>query len=127
MAQWIQAYGPSNDQSTQLNFFRYAMPIANGHTSAFVSYAATDGGARVWVYPFSPAIEAGLQTGDIVQAINGKSLVGLNQVALMATIQSQYAARYIDLTVVNGDGATEHIEFELKDLRWFVDHRGLPT
>lgn len=118
---------PGSDSSFALNFFRYAVPIANGSKRSFVILApATNGTSVAWMPAFSPAAEAGLQFGDVVQSVNGVSLAGKDAQAANAALVDANRMGSVDLVIVSGDGTTQHIKFEAQDLRWYVEHRGVP-
>jgi S1-C subfamily serine protease len=119
----IQKWSNGTDESVGLNFFRYALPIGNGGTKAFVGFTPMRKGARASVAPFSPAADAGLQTGDIVESINGKSLVGKSSEELLALVRAEDASGNLDLIIIAPDGKAQHIIFQPKDLRWYVEHR----
>lgn len=121
IASGLQKYG--TDESVDSNFFRYALPLANGDKKIFVSYVPTGRAAKVYVAPFSPAADAGLQTGDIIESINGNSLAGKSEEEILAISRASAVSGNLDIIIIAPDGKPQHIIFEPKDLRWYVEHR----
>jgi S1-C subfamily serine protease len=95
---------------------RVANDIIAGHTvkHSYVGVelqANSTGGAQISrVEPSSPATVAGLQPGDVVTAINGKSISSTE--AFIATVANLPPGRTVTLTVKRG-GATKQIQLRL--------------
>lgn len=105
------------------NFFRYGFPIGNGLKRAFIGVVSNKDGGRVTIVPpYSPAFEAGLQVGDVVISINGTALADkndeqVNDLLIAAAVGNE------DFEIASTDGTRQHIKFEAKDLRWYVERR----
>ncbi len=85
-------------------------PIKHAYVGVELSSVST-GGARVTtVQSGSPASSAGLQQGDLVTAINGKSISSTEQ--FIATIDSYAPGNAVTLTVKRG-GSTKSIKVTL--------------
>lgn len=98
--------------------------MGNGDHRRFFALKAATKGAQVSFLPsFSPAAEAGLQLGDIVLSFNGTSLAGKSQSQLVEIVASNRQNIDQDMLVFAADGTQQHIKFQLKDLRWFVERR----
>jgi putative serine protease PepD len=95
---------------------RIANTIIAGHSvkHSYVGVelnASTTGGAQVTkVQPNSPAVSAGLQQGDVVTAINGKSISSTSQ--FIQTVDSYPPGTKLTLTVKRG-GTTKQIPLTL--------------
>ena len=111
------------DDSVQTNLFRYALPMANGSRKAFFNLSPAATGAKATVFDFGVASEAGLQTGDTVLSVNGILTDGKTQEELTSILVRASALGPYDLIVEGADGKQQHIKFEAKDLRWYVEHR----
>ena len=112
------------DESAVHNFFRYALPMPDGAKRVFITLKpGADGASVSFVATFSPAVEAGLQVGDIVKSINGVSLVAKDQNGITSALRDATLNGTVDLVILNGDGTTQHIKFDAQDLRWYLAHR----
>jgi serine protease Do len=109
------------------NLFRYALPIGNGDHRTFVSLRPSTAGATAALPDFSVAAEAGLQNGDAVISVNGVPTTGKSQAELLAIYAPTGNVGAVDLVVQTADGKQQHIKFEGKDLRWYVERRAAKT
>jgi|SRR5271165_1408494 len=111
------------NQTALKNFLRYGYFIADGDKKSMFLLVAAPGGAEVkWVDPRGTAARAGLQVGDVVTALNGQSLAGVTQDALMKLILADAPSNKWTLTVSAADGKPTDISFEGKDIRWYLSH-----
>jgi hypothetical protein len=123
-AMFQQIRDATTDESGVSNFFRYALPMANGERRAFVSLLPGANGARVAYLPsFSVAADAGLQLGDTVTTLNGIQLAGKGQDELLTILRAAAKSGAADFEIIGGDGQRQHIKFEPKGLRWYLEHR----
>ena len=117
----------ATDPSATTNLFRYALLMPNGGRRVFVSLSSDPTGGKVFnIASFSPAIEAGLQIGDIVLSINGIRLAGKTNDDLLDVLRAQVSGGVgaLDFKVLGADGKQATIRFSSHDVRWYVDHRG---
>lgn len=122
LAQDFLANAP--DDSVISNFFRYALPIANGDHKTFVALTPSSGGAKVaFLSDFSIAKQAGLQLGDTVVSINGASTVGRTQQELIGLEIAANHGETTDYEVIAADGRHVHIQFAAQGLNWYVARR----
>jgi len=113
-----------NANSATINLFRYGLAMADGEKRMFLGLKPELGGARVVsVPPFSVAVEAGIQLGDLVTSINGTSVVGKSLEEVITLEKTATESGAVDLVVVGGDGKEQRIKFQPQDLRWYVEHR----
>jgi hypothetical protein len=108
------------DTSVARNLFRFALPMPDDAKRTFFYLVPAERGAKALVPPFSPAAAAGLQSGDLVLSVDGKSTAGQTPEQLAAWLLNQ--GRY-DLAVDTPDGKGRHVQFEAEDLAWFVRRR----
>jgi len=114
----------TTDESGVSNFFRYALPMSNGERRVFLLLQPGANGARVTLLPsFSVAAGAGLQLGDTVTKLNEIQLAGKSQDELLTILRTAAKSGAEDLEIIGGDGIHQHIQFEPKDLRWYLEHR----
>jgi S1-C subfamily serine protease len=123
VAALVKQVNAGSDDSITTNLFRYALPMSNGAKKAFINLTPASNGAKAIVFPFSVALDAGLQAGDLVLAVNGISTVGKTQSQLSSLLVAATAAGPYDLLIEAADGTQQHLRIEAKDLRWYVDHR----
>lgn len=113
----------ARSESGITNFFRYALPIGNGEHRTFVVLSPSAGGAMARLADFSVAAEAGLQNGDTVISVNGVSTSGKTSAELLALYAPSSDVGAVDFLIQTVDGKQQHIKFEGKDLRWYVERR----
>ena len=114
----------SADQTVPLNFLRYGYAIGDGKKKVFAQLKPSATGATVsYVAPYSPAARAGLSQGTNVASVNGQSTIGLSVDALakLQTDINNGDGKY-SVVVQNPDGTTATIEFQARDIRWYLSH-----
>lgn len=117
----------ATDPGATTNLFRYALMMPDGSRRVFLSLSSDPAGGKVsYIAPFSPAIEAGLQIGDIVLSINGIQLAGKTNDDLLDVVRAQVSGGVgaLEFKVLGADGKPATIRFASHDIRWYVDHRG---
>jgi putative serine protease PepD len=102
---------PSNTVARIANLIIGGKPVKHSYVGVDLSQSSTSGGAQIQaVQPGSPADSAGLQAGDVVTAINGKSIGSTEQ--FIETVDNYAPGQKITLTVKRG-GGTQDIQLTL--------------
>ena len=101
---------PSNTVARIANAIIGGQSIKHAYVGVELS-SATAGGARVTsVQPTSPGAQAGLQAGDLITAVNGKTVITTDQ--FIATVDTHAPGQTVTLTIKR-DGQTQTIKVKL--------------
>ncbi|MBV9717280.1 MAG: PDZ domain-containing protein, partial [Solirubrobacterales bacterium] len=85
--------------------------VKHSYVGVELNPSSTSGGAQITtVQPSSPAENAGLQSGDVVTAINGKAVASTEQ--FIETVDNYPPGQTITLQVKRG-GATKSVQVQL--------------
>jgi putative serine protease PepD len=102
---------PSNTAARIANDIIAGRPVKHSYVGVELSSGSTSGGAEIQsVQPGSPAQAAGLQAGDVVSAINGKSVSSTQQ--FIETVDNYAPGQKITLTI-NRNGQTKTVPLTL--------------
>jgi putative serine protease PepD len=102
---------PSNTAARIANDIIGGKSVKHAFVGVDLNANATAGGAQISsVQPGSPADTAGLQSGDVVTAINGKSIASTEQ--FIETVDTFAPGQTIKLTVNQG-GQTKSVQLKL--------------
>jgi putative serine protease PepD len=102
---------PSNTASRIANDIIGGKPVKHAYVGVDLNANANSGGAQInSVQPGSPADTAGIQPGDVVTAINGKSISSTEQ--FIETVDTYAPGQKLKMTV-NRNGATKSFQLTL--------------
>jgi putative serine protease PepD len=101
---------PSNTVASISNAIIAGHPIKHAYVGVELQGNSAGGAQVTTVQPGSPALSAGLQTGDLVTAINGKAISTTDQ--FIATVDTFSPGDTITLTVKR-NGQTHNIQVKL--------------
>ena len=101
---------PSNSDARVANTIINGHPIKHAYVGVELNGNSTGGAQISSVQPSSPATAAGLQPGDVVTAINGKTVTTTN--GFIATVDGYNPGDTITLTVKR-NGSMQHIQLKL--------------
>jgi putative serine protease PepD len=102
---------PSNTAARIANAIIAGQPVKHAYVGVDLNPSSTSGGAQIAsVQSGSPAQSAGVQSGDVVTAINGKSISSTE--AFIETVDNYAPGQTITLTVKRG-GQTKTIQLKL--------------
>ena len=109
------------EPSAIANLVRYGFPIAEGSRTAGLELRSGPLGAIASPANFGTAARAGMSRGDLVTAIDGKSVVGLGNADLRAAIGDVEKAGGNYVAEVVGKNGTQHTYvFASEDLAGYV-------
>jgi putative serine protease PepD len=101
---------PSNTVARIANAIIAGHPVKHAYVGVELQGNSAGGAQVTTVQPGSPALSAGIQTGDLVTAINGKSISTTDQ--FIATVDTFSPGDTITLTVKH-NGQTHNIQVKL--------------
>ncbi len=101
---------PSNTVARIANAIIAGHPVQHAYVGVELQSNSTGGAEVTVVQPGSPALSAGVQTGDLVTAINGKAITTTDQ--FIATVDTFSPGDTITLTVKR-NGQTHNIQVKL--------------
>jgi putative serine protease PepD len=102
---------PSNTAARIANAIIGGQPVKHAYVGVDLNPSSTSGGAQIAsVQTGSPAERSGVQSGDVVTAINGKSISSTEQ--FIETVDNYAPGQTITLTVKRG-GQTKTIQMKL--------------
>jgi putative serine protease PepD len=102
---------PSNVVARVANHIIAGQPVPHAYMGVSLNSSSTASGAQVAnVNPGSPAAKAGLQSGDVITAINGKRVTSTQQ--LIEQVDASAPGQTVTLTVKRG-GTTQTVKLKL--------------